>query len=291
MSPSSPRLLVTGATGQLGRKVVAELLKIVSANQLAVAVRNVGKASDLAAAGVDVRIADYAQADDWDAALAGIERVLLISSSAVGQRTPQHRNVIEAASRAGVALIAYTSVLHADVSALALAVEHRETEALLKASGLPVVLLRNGWYTENLTAGVARELAGGVRFGSAGEGRFASASRDDYAAAAAAVLSQDGHAGKTYELAGDSAYTLSEYAAELSRLSGKAVAYRDLAQADYGQALIKAGLPVPLAELLADSDAAAARGALFDDGRQLSTLIARPTTTLTQTLEAALAAL
>lgn len=291
MSHSFPRLLVTGATGQLGRKAVAELLKKVPAAKLAVAVRDAGKAAGLAAAGVDVRVADYAQAGDWDAALAGIERVLLISSNAIGQRTAQHRNVIEAAARAGVQLIAYTSVLRADTSALALAVEHRETEALLRDSGLPVVLLRNGWYTENLTASLGHELASGVRFGSAGEGRFSTASREDYAAAAATVLAEDGHAGKTYELAGDSAYTLAEYAAEVSLLSGKQVVYQDLPEADFRDGLIKAGLPAPFAGVLADSDAAAARGALFDDGRQLGKLIGRPTTSLAETLRAVLAAL
>lgn len=285
---SSPRLLVTAATGQLGRKVVAELLKKVPAAELAVAVRDPGKAADLAAAGVDVRVADYARADGWDAALAGIERVLLISSNAIGQRTPQHRNVIEAATRAGVGLIAYTSVLRADSSELALAVEHRETEALLRASGLPFALLRNGWYTENLTAGLAHELSSGVRFGSAGEGRFATATRDDYAAAAAAVLGGGEHAGKTYELAGDGAFTLAEYAAEVSRLSGKPVIYQNLPQAEYRDGLAKAGLPAPFAAILADSDAAAARGALFDDGHQLSALIGRPTTPLAETLKAAL---
>ena len=289
MSASSPRLLVTAATGQLGRKVVEALLKHVPASALAVTVRDADKAANLAAAGIDVRVADYTQPGDWDAALAGIERVLLISSSAVGQRTPQHRNVIDAASRAGVSLIAYTSVLHADHSALALAREHRETESLLEASGLPTVLLRNGWYTENLTGSLAHELASGVRLGSAGDGRFASATRADYAAAATRVLVEEGHAGKTYELAGDTAYTLTEYAAEVSRLSGKPVAYRNLPQSEYREALIKAGLPAPIAELLADSDAAAAQGALFDDGRQLSTLIGRATTPLAETLKAALA--
>lgn len=289
MPRTSPRLLVTAATGQLGRKVVAELLKKVPATDLAVAVRNAGKAADLASAGVDVRVADYARAEGWDAALAGIERVLLISSSEVGQRVAQHRNVIDAAVRAGVALIGYTSVLRADTSELGLAVEHRETEALLRASGLPVVLLRNGWYTENLTYSLAHELASGVRFGSAGDGLISTASRDDYAAAAATVLAGNGHAGKTYELAGDSAYTLAEYTAEVSRLSGKQVAYQDLSQADYRASLLKAGLPAPFAEMLADNDAAAARGALFDDGHQLSALIGRPTTPLAETLRAALA--
>lgn len=291
MSHASPRLLVTAATGQLGRKVIAELLKKVPAAEVAVAVRDASKAADLAAAGVEVRVADYAQPADWDAALAGIERVLLISSNALGQRTIQHRNVIEAAARAGVKLIAYTSVLRADSSALSLAGEHRETEELLRASGLPTVLLRNGWYTENLSASLPHELVSGVRFGSAGDGRFSSASRDDYAAAAAIVLTENGHAGKTYELAGDNAYTLTEYAAEASQLSGKQVVYHNLPEAEFRDGLIKAGLPLQYAELLANSDVGAAGGALFDDSRQLGKLIGRATTPLTETLRATLAAL
>lgn len=285
---SSPRILVTAATGQLGRKVVAQLLQRVPADQIAVAVRNAAAAADLAATGVQVRVADYEQPAGWDAALAGIERVLLISSNAVGQRTAQHRTVIEAAACAGVQLIAYTSVLRAEGSALGLAGEHRETEALLRASGLPFVLLRNGWYTENLTASLGHELESGVRHGSAGNGRFASASREDYAEAAAVVLSSDGHAGKVYELAGDAGYTLDEYVATISRLSGTPVRYQDLPEAEYRTALEQAGLPTPVAALLSDSDAAAADGALFDDGRQLSTLIGRPTTSLEDTLKAAL---
>lgn len=289
MSSTSTRLLVTAATGQLGRKVIAELLNRVPASDIAVAVRNADAAAELASQGINVRVADYDRAADWDAALAGIERVLLISSSAIGQRSQQHRNVIDAAARAGVGLIAYTSLLHADRSPLALALEHRDSEAALAASGVPFVLLRNGWYSENLTAGLGHELATGVRLGSAGAGRFASAARADYAAAAAIVLSGDGHAGKVYELAGDHAFTLDDYAAEVARQSGKPLIYRDLPQAQYRDALLQAGLPAPLAEVLADSDAGTALGGLFDDSHQLSALIGRPTTPLAETIKAALA--
>lgn len=287
---ATPRILVTGASGQLGRKVVTRLLQQLPASDVAVAVRNPDSVADLIAAGVVVRSADYEQPQSLDGAFAGIERALLVSSNALGRRTAQHRNVIEAASRAGVSLLAYTSLLHADRSVLGLGAEHRETEALLRGSGLGYVLLRNGWYTENITAGLANELSGGVRYGSAGDGRFSSASREDYADAAAQVLLSDGHAGKTYELAGDDAYTLSEYAAEVSQLAGKPVRYQDLAPTDYRAALIDAGLPVPVAELLSDADAGAKQGALFDDGHQLSGLIGRPTTPLATTLQAALTA-
>jgi NAD(P)H dehydrogenase (quinone) len=216
--------------------------------------------------------------------------VLLISSSEVGRRTPQHRNVIDAAKAAGVKLLAYTSILRADTSPMALAVEHRETEALIRASGIPFVLLRNSWYTENYTGTIAAALQHGAVLGAAGEGRISSAARADYAAAAAAVLvSPESQAGKAYELAGDSAFTLSEYAADITKQSGKPVVYKNLPEADYKAALQGVGLPEAFAALLAESDAKAAKGALYDDSRQLSRLIGRPTTTMAQSVAAALA--
>ena len=286
---TQPRLLVTGASGQLGRLVVEQLLLAAPAGTVAAMVRSPEAGEPLAARGVAVRVADYDHPETLDAALAGIERVLLISSSAVGARVAQHRNVIEAAKRAGVGLLAYTSLLHADASPLGLAGEHRETEALLRASGVPFVLLRNGWYTENYMASVPAALAHHALLGSAGQGRIASAARVDYAAAAAAVLTSDENvSGRVLELAGDDAYTLSELAAEVARQSGEDVAYKDLPPADYEAALLGAGLPGFLAALLADSDAGAARGALFDEGRQLSRLIGRATTPLASSVADAL---
>ena len=283
-------IAITGATGQLGRLVIEALLPKLPAAQIVAAVRNPEKAKNLAALGVQVRQADYAQPATLEAAFQGVEKVLLISSSEVGQRAPQHRAVIEAAAKAGVKLIAYTSILRADTSPLALAAEHKETEAALRASGLPFVLLRNGWYTENRTAGVPAALQHGAVLGAAGEGRTASAARADYAAAAAAVLTREAQAGRVYELAGDTAYTLSELAAEIARQSGKTVAFQDLPEPAYKAALVQAGLPEGYAALLADSDAGTAKGALFDDGQQLSQLIGRPTTPLATTVAAALGA-
>jgi NAD(P)H dehydrogenase (quinone) len=201
---------------------------------------------------------------------------------------PQHRAVIDAAKRAGVKLLAYTSLLHADTSPLGLAAEHQETEALLRESGLPHVLLRNGWYSENYAAGVPAALAHGVLLGSAGSGRIASAARADYAAAAATVLTLNDQAGRIYELAGDTAYTLTELAAEISAQSGKEIAYKDLPEADYKAILLGAGLPEGLAALLADSDTGASKGGLFDDSHQLSQLIGHPTTTIATSIAAAL---
>ncbi|MFZ2949697.1 MAG: SDR family oxidoreductase [Desulfuromonadaceae bacterium] len=279
-------IVVTGASGQLGRLVIASLLKKVPAKEIVAAVRNVEKARDLAESGVQVRYADYSKPASWDEALQGADKVLLISSSEIGQRANQHRTVIEAAKRSGVKLLAYTSVLHAGTSPLGLAAEHRDTEAFLHASGVPFVLLRNGWYTENYTAGVPAALAHGGVYGCAGDGRISSAARADYAEAAATVLTSDNQAGRVYELAGDTSYTLTELAGEISRQSGKDIGYANLPQSDYKDLLIKVGLPEVLAELLADSDTGASKGALFDDSRQLSTLIGRATTPLATAIAA-----
>jgi len=282
-------IVITGATGQLGRLVIQSLLqRQFPANQIVAAVRSPAKAADLAAQGIVVRQADYTQPESLRTAFAGTEKVLLISSSEVGQRLPQHRNAIDAANAAGVGFLAYTSLLRADTSPLGLAAEHVATEALLRQSGILHAILRNGWYTENYLASVAPALQHGAYIGAAGEGRIASAARADYAAAAAAVLTQPDQAGKVYELAGDTAYTLGELAAAISRLSGKDVPYVNLSQTDFEAALLGAGLLGPLAALLADSDVGAAKGALFDDQHQLSRLIGRPTTSLEALLPAVL---
>ncbi|GHG81603.1 SDR family oxidoreductase [Comamonas sp. JC664] len=283
-------ILVTAATGKLGRHVVAQLLEKVPAKDLAVAVRDPHKAADLAAKGVQVRQADYSKPETLGPALDGVDTVLLISSSEVGQRARQHQAVVDAAKKAGVRRIAYTSILHADTSGLALAAEHKATEEAIRASGLPFVFLRNGWYTENYTENLAPALAHGAIIGSSGEGRIAAAARADYAAAAVAVLTGKGHENKVYELAGDAAFTATELAAEVSRQSGKRVIYKDLPQADYAGALIGVGVPAPFAEILADSDAGAARGELNDGSGDLRRLIGRPTTPLAQSVAAALEA-
>jgi len=277
-------IVVTGATGQLGRLVIASLLTKVPAADIVAAVRNVDKAGDIATLGVQIRHADYTLPSTWDEALKGADKLLLISSSEIGQRVEQHRAVIEAAKRAGIKLLAYTSVLHADTSPLGLAFEHRETEALIRASGVPFVLLRNGWYTENYAAGVPAALVQGNLYGCAGSGRISSAARADYAEAAAKALTADNQAGGVYELAGDTAYTLTELAAEISHQSGKNIGYVDMPESEYKALLVQVGLPEPIAELLANSDAGASRDALFDDGHQLSTLIGRPTTLVATTI-------
>ncbi|WP_174869561.1 SDR family oxidoreductase [Pectobacterium polaris] len=281
-------IAITGASGQLGRLVIAQLLEKVPASDIVALVRDVNKVADLSAKGVQVKAADYNQLEALASALQGVDKVLLISSSEVGQRAVQHRNVIDAAVNAGVKLVAYTSLLHADKSPLALAAEHQQTEALLKASGLPHVLLRNGWYTENYAASIPAALEHGVFIGSAGEGKIASATREDFAAAAVAVLTQEGQAGKVYELAGDEPYTLAELAAEISKQSGKNIGYQNLSEAEFASVLVSAGLPEGFAQIIADSDTGASKGGLFDDGKQLSHLIGRPTTPLSAVVKATL---
>lgn len=277
---------ITGATGQLGRHVIDKLKTRIPASDIVALVRSPEKAGDL---GVTARLADYSRPETLAAALAGVDTLLLISSSEVGQRATQHRNVIAAAKKAGVKWIVYTSLLHADTSPLSLADEHRETEAMLRESGIPFTLLRNGWYMENHTGSAKAAVAAGAYIGAAGQGRIAGAARQDYAEAAVAVLTSTGHQGKTYELAGDAPYTLAELAAEIGRQAGKELPYRDLGQAGYAAALEQAGLPGWLAQALAAWDADAAKGALDDGSRTLSRLTGRPTTALATIVARALA--
>ena len=277
---------VTGATGQMGRLVVEKLKQKVAADSVVALVRNPEKAADL---GVEDRIFDYTQPEMLVASLKGIDKLLLISGNEIGQRLPQHKAVIEAAKQAGVKQITYTSILHADSSPLGLAGEHLATEIALKASGLTYTILRNGWYTENYTGSAKGAVGAGAFIGNAGDGKIASAARIDYAEAAAVVLAGEGHENKTYELAGDEAYTLTELAAEISRQTGKTIPYNNLTETQYADILKSFGLPAGLAEMLADSDTGASKGGLFDDTKQISALIGRPTTPLTKVLAEALA--
>ncbi|MEE3876677.1 SDR family oxidoreductase [Vibrio sp. YYF0003] len=276
-------IAVTGATGQLGQLVIKHLLNKVEPQQIVALVRNIEKAASLSSLGVQVRQADYSKPETLESALDGVAKLLLISSSEVGQRASQHKNVIDAAKKAGVELLAYTSLLHADTSPLALAEEHVETEAYLKQAEVPHVLLRNGWYTENYLASVAPALANGGFIGCAQDGKISSAAREDYAEAAAAVLTSEAEQnGKVYELSGDEAYTLSELSALISKKSGKAIPYINMEEADFAKALEGAGLPAPFAAVLANSDTGASQGALYDDSKTLSALIGHPTKSLEQ---------
>ena len=276
---------ITGATGQLGRLVVEKLKEKVPAGSIVALVRTPEKAADL---GIEASAFDYSKTEGLAASLAGIGKLLLISGNEIGQRLPQHKAVIQAAKEAGVKHIIYTSILHADTSSLGLAGEHLATEVVLKASGLVYTILRNGWYTENYAGSAKGAIGAGAFIGCAGDGKIASAARVDFAEVAAVVLAGEGHENKIYELAGDTAFTLTELAAEISRLSGKTIPYNNLTEAQYADILKSFGLPEGLANMLADSDTGASKGGLFDDKKQLSDLIGRPTTPLATVLTAAL---
>lgn len=283
-------IAITGATGNLGREVVRLLLERVAAPDIVAVVRSAGKAQDLATLGVSVREADYSKPETLTAAFTSAEKVLLISSSEVGHRIPQHKTVVDAAKKAGAKLLVYTSILSADTSPLILAKEHKATEEYIRNSGISFVILRNGWYLENQTGALAPAIAHGAILGAAGDGRFAAAARADYAEAAVTVLTADGHAGKTYELGGDVPYTLPELAAEVSKQTGKTVAYQDLPQKKYAEALVGFGLPEILAQAVADAEAGAAKGALDTTSHDLNQLLGRPTTSLSAAVSSALKA-
>lgn len=278
-------IAVTGANGQLGRLVIESLIGKVPASDVVALVRNVDKAQELAALGVELREADYDKPETLTNALQGIDKLLLISSNAVGQRIPQHQAVVDAAKAQGVSLLVYTSILKAQQSPMKMAEEHVATENYIQQSGIPAVILRNGWYSENYMGSIKEVVQFGVVAGASGDGQISSAARKDYAEAAATVLaSEDDLAGNVYELAGDESFSLSEYAQELTRQSGKSVAFNSLSDAEYKDFLVSVGLPDGFAALLADSDLNARDGWLFDDSATLSKLIGRPTTPMHQTI-------
>lgn len=281
-------IAITGANGNLGRLVVKGLLQVVPATQIVAGIRKLEDGDWLRALGVQVREADYDRPETLLEALHGVEKLLLISAVVPGQRLRQHKAVIDAAKQAGVKFVAYTSMLRADTSTLNLAGEHKATEAYLKHSGLEYVLLRNAWYLENTTAAIVPALAQGAMIGCAGEGRFASATRADYAAAAVAVLTQPGHANRTYELAGDQSFSMAEFAAEVSRQTGQAIAYKDLPPAEYEAALTSAGLPRMIVDVIIDADSKASHGELDSTSRDLSRLLGRNTTHFAEAIKVAL---
>ncbi|MEU1486659.1 SDR family oxidoreductase [Streptomyces sp. NPDC005752] len=283
-------IVVTGATGELGRLVVERLLATVPAQSVAAVVRDERKAAALAARGVEIRIADYDRPETLAGAFRSGDRVLLISGSEVGKRIAQHTAVIEAAKAAGVAQLAYTGVLGGPDADFLLAAEHKATEQLILDSGVPYTFLRNGWYTENYTANLGPVLEHGAVVANAGEGRVASATRADYADAAAAVLTGEGHLGAVYELSGDVAWSLAEYAAMVAAAAGKDITYTEVPASVHQEILVKAGVPAPFAEILVDVDEAIGRGLLGGTSGDLARLIGRPTTPASETVAAAVAA-
>jgi len=272
---------ITGASGKLGQLVVSKLKDRVSAQDIVALVRTPEKVKAL---GIEARAFDYNQPNQLAGALKGIDKLLLISGNEIGKRDIQHAAVINAAKEAGVKHIVYTSLLKADNSTLVLAPEHLDTERAIKESGLSYTILRNGWYNENYTESAKDTVALGTLYGSSSDGKISSASREDFAEAAAVVLSEELHTNKTYELSGDLAFTMEDYAAEISKLAGKEVPYVNISEEAFAKALEQAGLPEPVAAFYAGTHTATLNGDLYDDGKQLSQLIGRPTTTIAQSL-------
>ncbi|MFE6287869.1 NAD(P)H-binding protein [Streptomyces sp. NPDC057877] len=280
-------IVVTGATGHLGRHVIGQLLEKVPADQVTAVVRNPEKAADLAARGVRIAVADYDAPETFDGLFTTGDKVLLISGSEVGKdRVGQHKAVIDAAAAAGVALLAYTSA--PGTLTAALADDHRATEEILTSSGAPYVLLRNGWYHENYTENLAPVLAHDAVVAAAGAGRVASAARADYAAAAVAVLTGEGHENRTYELSGDEAWSFAEYAAELTRQTGREIAYNAVSGEVLTGILTGAGVPEAFASVLVGVDASIEKGELAVTSGDLSRLAGRPTTPLAEAVADAL---
>ncbi|MEH0423912.1 NAD(P)H-binding protein [Streptomyces sp. B21-083] len=281
-------IVVTGATGHLGRHVVEQLLEKVPADQITAVVRDAEKASGFAARGVKIAVADYNQPETYDGVIAAGDKVLLISGNEFDKgRVGQHKVVLDAAKTAGAALLAYTSA--PGTLTAALADDHKGTEAAILESGVPYSLLRNGWYNENYTEQIAVALEHGVTQ-AAGEGRVASASRADYAAAAVAVLTGEGHENTTYELSGDTNWSFAEYAAEVSKQSGKDVAYNAVSAEVLTGILVGVGLPEGLAAILAGVDVSIEQGQLAGTPGDLSRLTGRPTTPIAESIAAALKA-
>ncbi|MFJ2259969.1 SDR family oxidoreductase [Streptomyces sp. NPDC087844] len=280
-------IVVTGATGHLGKHVIEGLLEKVPADQVVAVVRSKEKAADLAARGVRIAVADYNAPETFDSVFSAGDRVLLVSGNEFGKgRVAQHKVVLDAAKAAGVALFAYTSA--PGTLTAALADDHRGTEAAILESGVTYALLRNGWYNENYTENLAPVLEHGAVVQAAGEGRISTASRADYAAAAVAVLTGEGHENQTYELGGDTTFSFAEYAAAVSQASGKEIAYNAVPAETYKGILTGAGLPAPFAEILAGVDESIEKGELIVSTGDLSRLTGRPTTPIAESVAAAL---
>lgn len=280
------KLAITGATGQLGQFVVNALLKHTKAENIIALVRDFKKAESFKQQGIELRLFDYDKTETLAPALIGVDKLLLISANEIGRRTPQHQAVVDAAIKSNVPYIAYTSLLNADHNPLGLAQEHRETEALIKHSGMKYTFLRNNWYSENYLPSAHHASETGTLYGSARNGKISSASRHDYAEAAAKVLASNGHENKIYELAGSTSFTLTDLAQYIALASGKAVQYQNLSADEYTEALTSAGLPAELVNVIVDADIQTINGAMFSDRKDLEQLIGHKTTNIQEQVNA-----
>lgn len=270
------KILVTGATGKLGRKVAETLLGTVPAEQLAVSVRDPQKAEDLRARGVDVRQGNFDHPETLATAFAGVDRLLLISADGDNEtRIRQHGNAVEAAQRAGVGFIAYTSLANAMESPIFLAPTHRATEEAIRKTGIPYAFLRNNWYLENEISGIQGVMAGAPWVTSAGSGKVGWALQQDYAEAAAAVLTGSGHENKIYELSGK-LLTQEELASALGAVLGKEVPVQQVDDAAYAEIMKGAGVPDFVIPMLVGIQEGIRSGALEVESGDFEKLLDRP---------------
>jgi NAD(P)H dehydrogenase (quinone) len=281
-------IAVTGANGKYGSLVIEGLLKKVPAEKVVAVVRKPAEATLLQERGAQIRQGDYDRPETLTKAFQGVEKILLVSAVVPGQRLRQHKAVVDAAKAAGVNFVAYTSMLNADTSTHMLAAEHLATEQYLANSGLKFALLRNAWYLENHIGMVDAALQQGALVGSAGEGRFASATRADLAQAAVAVLTESAKPKLTYELAGDTSFSMSEFAQELTRRAGREIIYNELDPEAYRNLLTNLGLPSVIVDVLVDADLKARSGDFDSTSKDLSQLIGHPTTTLSEAVKVAI---
>ncbi|MGO4692449.1 NAD(P)H-binding protein [Glaciibacter sp. 2TAF33] len=281
-------VVVTGATGHLGRLIVESLLaRGVAAERIVAGGRRLDKLDDLSERGVRVARVDYSDEASLAAAFAAADTLVLVSGSEVGSRIGQHQAAVDAARAAGIRRIVYTSAPHADSTTLVLAPEHIATENLIRESGLAFTFLRNGWYSENYLGALYQAATTGEIVASVGDARVASASRADFAEAAAAVVIGDGHDGAVYELTGDHAWDFAELAEAASEVLGTPVVYRSVTPEEHEAELIAAGLPTGTAGFIVALDGNIRDGLLAHTPGDLARLIGRPTTPLAEALGAA----
>jgi NAD(P)H dehydrogenase (quinone) len=278
-------IVVTGASGHLGRLVVERLLdRGVDPAGIVATGRSTDKLGELAERGVRTERLDFDDVPETVPWLAAGDVLLLVSGSEVGKRVPQHQAVVDLAARSGVRRIAYTSAPAADDTTLALAPEHAATEGLIRASGLPFTFLRNGWYTENYEQAFAQARETGVVASSAGDGRVASAPRSDFADAAAVVLASEGHDNAVYELSGDVAWSFDELAATFADVLGREVTHQRLTPDEHRALLVSFGLDEGTAGFVVALDQNIADGLLAVTTGDLARLIGRPTEPLAETV-------
>jgi len=285
----SASIVITGATGHLGRLIIERLIARGTAlADIVAAGRNTERLAAVARLGVATAVIDFASPGSLDSAFAGADTLMLVSGSEVGQRTQQHTNAITAAARSGITRIVYTSAPHADTSALILAREHKATEQALVDSGISFTILRNNWYTENYLGSMTQAAKSGTYSDSTRGGLVASASRTDFADAAAVVLTTTGHENTTYELGGDHAWDGPELAAAMADVLGTPVAYSTLTPQQHTAALTATGLDAGTVGFLVALDGNIHDGLLGETTGDLARLIGRPTTPLSEGLRAGL---